>query len=422
MPAKAKSKKSAPAKKKMTVKSLKGNQYDYPSNSKDMSVNKELNKALINIGKSAGGYFGNSELGGNIADAGHRIFKQITGMGDYHISANTVLSGKIPRFLEGKGSVRVSHREFITDLYTTENFSLIGLPIQVGMPQMFPWLSKIAGQYQEYKINGLIFEFVSKSATSIGSTNTALGSVFYGVDYNALGVAPSTKQEILNLEFSGSCKPSESMMVPLECDPSVSGKNTLYVRTTNTPNAGIGDIRMMDFGKLYLATQGAQAASNAGEVWVNYDISLYKTKISKGTAVSDHFEFSAATTSAYFGTNYEVQDSSNFGCVLNANSITIPDWYEGQICILYQLIGDSTAYTVPTLTASGNVSDLDVFEVDTVNVEGLNVTSTKQQVQAFFNVIKADYPSENKITFSDGTLVANVTKGDLFVMGVTISN
>lgn len=388
----------------------------------DYIVDPDINKSLRSIGRTLGQYFGQGDLGSDVANVGHRMFKQITGYGDYKIKSNTVLSGNTPLFGDGKASVRVQHREFLGNVKSSTSFASRVIPVQPGLIASFPWLSQLANNYQEYKIHGLIFEFVSRSADALNSTNTALGSVMMGVNYNCLATTPSSKTEMLNLEFSGVSKPSENLMVPLECDPKQSFFNNLFIRTNKTPSDQLGDRRLYDFANFVIATEGSQAASDIGDLYVTYDISLYKAKIAEMSGYCDHFEFAGATTSAYFGGNPTLQDSSNFGCELNATQIILPDWYEGQVMISYIMTGDSTAHVAPTLTPSGGVSALNIYYGDSSNYVIDNVTSVRQICIAFFDVVAATTPDANLITFSDGTLVANQIIGDLYITTLTANN
>lgn len=384
----------------------------------DYDVDPEINKSVRNIGRSIGQYFGQGDLGADIGNVGHRMFKQVTGMGDYTVKNNTVYTGNTPLFGDGKASVRIQHKEYLFAVNSSTSFAVQGFNINPGLSGLFPWLSAVAKQYQEYKIHGLLFHFVSRSADSLNSTNTALGSIMMGVDYNVLASAPTSKQELLNLEFSGVSKPSEDLITPLECDPKQSFYNNLFIRAPFAPIDG--DLRLSDFAKLYICTDGSQAVSQIGDMYVTYDISLYKTKMSKLGGLTDHFEFTNASTTYYFGIDHEKSSVSNFGCYIDNDSIHFPDYYEGQVMINYHLVGASTSYSVPTLTVHGNVIPNLLFENNTVAVEGINATSTKQMITASYSMIKADVPGENKIVFSGGTLVTSVAFGDLVVCAVNM--
>jgi len=82
-----------------------------------------------------------------------------------------------------------------------------------------------------------------------------------------------------NYEFGASVKPSCSLMHPIECAKAQSVLGDLYVRATPGVPAG-SDRRLYDFGNFQIASNGCQGTSvNLGELWVTYEIELFKPKV-----------------------------------------------------------------------------------------------------------------------------------------------
>jgi len=216
---------------------------------------------------------------------GRRAMTMISGQGDYDISGIThnSLIGKVsptvPVFSSTTaGLVRVQHREYITDILSSTDFNLLEFPINPALPVTFPWLSRLAQNFEQYQIHGLIFEFKSGSSDALNSTNTALGYVICATEYNSLAPGYQNKLEMENALFACSTKPSLSTIHAVECAPNQSPLNILYTRT-GFENIGASDIRFYDLGKFNLATIGMQAiGANIGELWVSYDISMMKTR------------------------------------------------------------------------------------------------------------------------------------------------
>jgi len=211
----------------------------------------------------------------------------ISGKGDYTVTRNTLTnprsygsSAQIGLMHGDMGTTRVKHREYVRDVPSSTTFQNITFAIQPTNSQLFPWLSALAQNYEQYKILGLIFEYRSLSANALNSVNTALGSVSMATQYNSLDSPFVNKQQVLNYQFGTSCKPSESMIHPLECDPAQTPNQPLYVRIGS---AAAGDARLYDYGILNYVTIGMQQANvTIGELWVSYDILLIKPRISSG--------------------------------------------------------------------------------------------------------------------------------------------
>ena len=208
----------------------------------------------------------------------------ISGRGDYDISGIThnslvgKISPTIPQFTNGlNGSIEVCHREYLTDILSTTDFNLLEFPINPALPVTFPWLSKIAQNFEQYTIDGLIFEFKTGSSDALNSTNTALGYIVMATEYNSLAPGYQNKLQMENALFACSTKPSLSTIHAVECAPVQSPLNVLYTRT-GFENIGASDIRLYDLGRFCLATVGMQAVgANLGELWISYKVRLMKT-------------------------------------------------------------------------------------------------------------------------------------------------
>jgi len=148
-------------------------------------------------------------------------------------------------------------------------------------------LCGIAENFQEYRFHGLIFEFWSTSADALNSVNTALGTVIMGTQYNAARSNFTNKAEMEMYEFTCSSKPSMSMIHPIECAPGEAVLEELYIRTGALPATEV--VQFYDHGKFQIATVGMQAAATIGELWVSYDVELFKPRIAPGGAWPGQF-------------------------------------------------------------------------------------------------------------------------------------
>lgn len=357
-------------------------------------------------------------------------YSYIKGKGDYVYSnygpgaVNVTSSGKIlkgldpPSFSKSNDCV-ISHREYIGDVVTSSvagNFSITSYPIQPGWQVSFPWLSTLAANYMEYEILQMVYEFRTMSADALNSTNTALGQVIMATEYNAALPGPINKQQMEQMEFSQSIKPSCSAIHTIECKKSQTPITHLYVRGGAQP--ANTDIRWSDYGNFYIATNGMQGTNvNVGELWVSYKIKFYKPILQQNQADVDawicHAQASTGvTTSAYFGTNTSVTPLSNLPLVIGTTTLTFPSYVNaGNFIINYVVTQSSAAGTGPSIAATSGCTALKLLNNDSVALFQSNGSGT--QVGSMYYVT---ITSPNAvITFSSGTFGGTVSAMDLIV-------
>jgi hypothetical protein len=236
---------------------------------------------LAGLGRAAGRAIANYAGWG----AYNRRTKMYRGKGAYNTmdgdqNHHAVLTQEVPMIHNphgDDGAVVISHREYICDIDSIgAAFNITNsLPINPGIGSTFPWLSQIAGSFTQYKIEGMMFQFVSTSGAL--STTQALGEIIMAVNYNSTDAAFTTKQQMLNEIFAVSKVPSENAVCPVECDPRQTTLEHLYIRDGAVP--ANQDKRFYDIGTFYIATQGQSAPCNLGELWVTYQVALYKPQM-----------------------------------------------------------------------------------------------------------------------------------------------
>lgn len=352
-------------------------------------------------------------LGSALGTAAGGLFRAITGHGDYKIKSNTLVFPKaVPSF--GSDCIRVNHREYLCDITSSTAFTNQRFELNPGLATTFPWLSAIAAQYEMYKFNGMIFEYVSTSADALNSTNTALGKVLMATDYNALDSEFTNMQQMMGAEFSNFGKPSDSLIHAIECAPRENPIKLAYVRSGTVPNGA--DARLYDLGVFQIATQGSQAAANVGSLWVTYDVSFCKPVMNNQVGLAlktDHYTLTApAVTTSYFGTSRELQAGSNLGSTCTGTVFSFPEnMSSGTFEMVYVARGASTAVANPTYTLTncsllGNV----MGGVASFQSNGGNTTTGYMNV----HYIKIDTQGAF-VTLSGGTLPGTPTTGDLWI-------
>lgn len=392
------------------------------------------------IGGVLGGHFlGNSKIGSKLGSYLHYIGK-IFGSGDYVTSAqnvkqNTLISDKqIPSFSHGDNSVRIRHREFLADIFssaTPNTFNIQQFPINPGLYKTFPWLSDVCGAtFQQYRINGMVFEFRSMSSDALNSTNTALGSVIMATDYDSKDLPFTSKQQMENTEFGVSCKPSSCMIHGIECARNQTAVSELYVRAFDIPFGA--DPRLYDMGNFYIATTGMQGSNvNLGELWVSYDITLLKTIEQVPNYITPVAEYSlyipnVSSTSALglsgLPTNPPVKIIDQIGLKFVRDSgsdlIYLPyNLQKGTVLEFYYcILGNSTASVTPqVVSVSGGLSAVGSYlAIPTVYVGAMTT-----QIKGVTTVLKYDGSgtpaSPPTLAFTGGIVPTNLTVATISV-------
>jgi len=261
------------------------------------------------IGSAIGSRIGMADGGGAVGSAlalkahtmiGKKLQKLI-GRGDYSLegsqtSVNSLIKGHpsaYSSFGDNHAETVVEYREYIGDLATgtvTPQVAgtLLGADVNLfyqtfnvnpGDPTVFPWFNKIATRYEEYKFDGLIFEYVS--TTSPYNTNSAMGEVIITSQDNVTATELTTRQSMFNTEMCCTARLDRNIMYGVECKSQA--QNWYYVKgnaSAATP------ANLQDFVKVYFASQvAASFPSNSvlGEIWVTYRVRLRGPVMLDGT-------------------------------------------------------------------------------------------------------------------------------------------
>lgn len=403
------------------------------------------------LGRAFTGGSGGEKLGSAIGGLAHYIGR-IFGSGDYVMSPNPVKynilvnESQVPQFGSKPNQVHVRHREYLGDILTSNTigaFRRQDFPINPGMAVSFPWLSQVCGAtFQQYRINGMVYEFRTMSSDSLNSTNTALGSVIMATEYDSTDTVFTNKGEMENTEFGVSCKPSCNMIHAIECDRRQTSVSEQYIRFSAPPPNS--DIRMYDLGRFSIATSGFQAANvNIGELWCTYDITLFKAvlepplslasfaRIHVDTAtglvggIGDHPIIPRASTVSPPGFEYD-----NIGLTIDTTGhvltfpLTIPNGTS--FAVYYQVIGSNNAAASNTnLTAAGGLTALNVLGLANPNLTNLHLFPSPSPgsaivaAVAFYRYNGGGTPAvPPSITWTNFVAPTNPTSGDLIIMQV----
>nr|QKV51208.1 putative capsid protein [Crucivirus sp.] len=324
------------------------------------------------IGTALGGPAGGM-LGSTLGRLGGAALSSIFGHGDYEatnapaIKNNNIVlsnSAQAPQFGSGKVACKFVHREYLGDVFSSSSantFKIDSYAINPGNSDTFPWLSGVVGaKFQQYRINGMAFEFRSMSSDALNSTNTALGSVIMSTDYDSADATFASKQQMENTEYGVSCKPSSNMMHGIECERFQTPISELFIRAFDVPSGK--DIRLYDLGRFSIASVGCQGTSvNLGELWVAYDIDCFKAIEQPPGYLIPFSQYALVGTlpaSAPLGTSQSqllTQAANEINMTFTANKMSWPSSIDvGSVWhVQINWLRGSSALTAPTIT-SGN--------------------------------------------------------------------
>ena len=212
--------------------------------------------------------------------------RRLKGSGAYgtgSIGSGSRTAPQVPQIHSGGDKLRIKHREYLGDLFSSVAFQNRLISINPGLLSSFPWLNGIAVNFEEYEFNGLTFTFHSTSSNALNSTNTALGTVVLAAEYNVTSPPFASKAAAENTMWCSSGKPSQDLNLPIECNSKVNPLGTQFVRSGPVPAT---DLRFNDLCNFQLITQGMQTdGANIGEIWVSYDVTFRKPVLNNANQV-----------------------------------------------------------------------------------------------------------------------------------------
>jgi len=318
-----------------------------------------------------------------------KVGSMLLGMGDYQqenmfstsdlprsnsllaASSNGKVGSQVPYMHESGEVVRVCHREYIGDIYSsTLPFQAFSLPINPGMNETFPWLSPIANQFTAYNLKGAVIEFVSEGSEYTNSAG--LGYVGIAVQYDSADPQIVSKRDLLNSQFANAAKPSTSFQSWIECKPSSKPLDQLYIRSGPTPSGT--DLRMYDMGRITVAVGGNTVSDVIiGELWITYDVELLLPMGTQNMAPNNAFfscVYNTCSNTDTLGTSVTVDANSTLlfdKLSTDPQVLVIPPLYVG-IFDFYYIATSSVGVTSSSIlsslvTYSGGTGSISLLQV-----------------------------------------------------------
>lgn len=228
------------------------------------------------------------------------------------------------------GDIRVKHREYLFDVSsTTDNFTVATTPINPGIAGSFPWLSKIARNFESYRFNSLRYCYETEAATTLA------GSMMLAVDYDCNDAAPATKQQIMTYRSSVRSAPWNPC-IHNSTSEDLHKQVSFFVRSGQTLAAN-NDKKMYDVGNLFTATQ-LTGTNTLGEIYVEYDVLLMTPEFNSTEIIGGSVVAGGTITAANPLGSVPVPDVENFGFTVN-NSSVITFTQLGDFVVTYAFVG-----------------------------------------------------------------------------------
>lgn len=337
----------------------------------DCSGSSRLGGYLGRIGAQAGDRL--TGYGENVISGIGKRFKSFTGLGDYKISYNALItgSGGPSLSIQTSGrSLQVANKEYLGDVAVhptvAGQFNITNFEVNPGNVLAFPWLSTIALQFDQWKPMGIIFEFVTTTTDS--TTNSAIGSVIMASEYDVSDAVYTSKQDMLNSAYSNESKMSNDCIHGLECDPGELSRKIFFCRKTGA-SVLAGDIRDYDMCRFSFATQGGNlpAGTIIGSLYVHYVFAFYKEQLYGGVRSRQmfHSTWRAAVPVSFSSLGTVLQPNNriagvDLGIFATTNIWTFPRRWQGArfTVRMYQVgtLNQTMPGAYPAFTAVGMTS------------------------------------------------------------------
>jgi hypothetical protein len=342
----------------------------------------------------------------------------ITGTGAYKIKKNSLLSNGIPTINNKShaGGTVLRHSEYLGDISGSTGFVLTTYRLNPGLPDLFPWGSQVFKAFEEYEIQGMVLEFKTNSGSV--TTGPGLGNVGIATAYDPLDPPFANKQQFMNYEGACSSVPSESFFHGVECQPQQTTVSHRYIR--DGPIPANSDLRLYDWGTVYVMTNGNPSAAVLGELWISYQIEVFKPKFTTALDNAAGFDKWGATVgisaAAPFGTARSQAAGTNMTGTFptNLRYNFQAGINTGRFLVMYQVTGLSTATVLPTIVATNLIAVAVFLAGGTSQVTNFGTTCTT----AIFIVVYDVSGLNPFITFSGGTYPATATSMDWLVIEV----
>lgn len=249
------------------------------------------------------------------------------------VAQTRIIKTNTPKVTNTNGRVRVRHTEYIADVSGSVAFNTTKFVVNPGNSVTFPWLSKVAQQYESYLFHDLRFEYQTQSATS------ATGMVVLSMDYDALDASPVDKVQARSYANTVKTAPWQN------CTHVSDVRDMRKRKTYYVSSSGINSLSA-DVSNLFVCTSGQAGSTIVGELYAHYDVELMTPQLDRNyQPITGGSILSGGTVSAAnpLGTVPSLNTNA-FGLSVNSSS-TITFTTGGEILMVVSATGALTINT-----------------------------------------------------------------------------
>lgn len=302
----------------------------------------------------------------------------------------------------------IRHKEFVQDVVcpASGTFSNLAFDINPTNAQLFSWLSRIAINFQEYRINGMMAYYKPTSSDAlVSSGNSALGTVIMATNYNSLATPFSTKSQMENAQFTTSSKPSMPCEHFFECaQRNTAVGNILYTMPAQKPTNY--NPQLYNLGKFQLGVSGTpnNAGTVIGELWISYDIELLKpiepvnagwfNYLESCLAIFSQGSPKVGTSGVNSGDAFAYASTISADAnIVNGTTVALPStrgWQSNAFGI--KVVGGGTTSLVLAIPPAATSPDTDyILEVQWMNLSAALGTTNAVSFTGGTNVVEQNY-------------------------------
>ncbi len=172
---------------------------------------------------------------------------------------------------KGVTQVHVRGREYVSELVKQGGYQVTSMRLQPGLQGAFPWLNRIASQYEQYRFTKL--DVIVKGLTSA----TVSGDVGVYVDLDSQDPIPESFRDFLsNARAKTKALWEPEMVYSVPANP-MNAANLRYVRIAGVPEGS--DILWFDTGIAHIAYDNVDSSiadgTTIGRIYLDYEIELF---------------------------------------------------------------------------------------------------------------------------------------------------
>lgn len=307
---------------------------------------------------------------------------------------------KSPSISASRNCCRIRHKEFISNISGTSSFTTSYFPVNPGQSATFPWLSRMAANWERYHFHACRFVLHARIAT------TESGSVLMAPDYDASDESPTTEQVMTTYRGCVETAPWKDLICVLNARDMYNATGEHFIRLDGDDSV---ELKLYDVASFYVGTVNGGSTNLWGKLWVEYDVELLIPQLPPslqdfpaitsggafkrpGDATSYTLSYPFGGTGSSLSSMTPVSDSVqgfNPGRYPSGNNIWLDSTFVNDVELLISYVAQATfttddgnAYTLVQNVVSGDATfvDSDCVSILTGLVSGFTIIRAQYHI------------------------------------------